>query len=155
MFRNDTLIVSKRIIAAHQLANMMEANGFFPKVEHNNHVCRAIVKTPLSVLITDIDDPDIRGLEIARWHLAHRPELAWFALCSGGNVATMQEARLLMAGGFFFLSESGLALDSKRGAAQFLHGNHGSAIHHGMNTCGHIKNIPHRPMIATFQPYYT
>jgi len=155
MFRNDTLIVSKRIIAAHQLANMMEANGFFPKVEHNNHMCRAGVKTPLSVLVTDIDDPDIRGLEIARWHLARWPELAWFALCSGANAAAMQEARLLMAGGFFFLSESGLALDRKRGAAQFLHGNQGTVAHYDMNTCGNIKSIPHRPMIASFQPYYT
>jgi len=34
----------------------------------------------------------------------------------------MQQARLLMADGFFFLSESGLALDSKHGAAKFLHG---------------------------------
>jgi len=155
MSRNDTLIVSKRIIAAHQLANMMEANGFFPKVEHNDHACWTDVKAPLSVLITDIDDPDMRGLEIARWHLTHLPELAWFALCSGANAAAMQQARLLMAGGFFFLSESGLALDNKRGAAQFLHGNQGTAIHHGMNIRGHIKNIQPRAMIASFQPYYS
>jgi len=155
MFRNDTLIVSKRIIAAHQLANMMEANGFSPKVEHNDHACRTGVKAPLSVLITDIDDPDVRGLEIARWHLAHSPELAWFALCSGANTTSMQQARSLMAGGFFFLSESGLALDSKRGAAQFLYGNQGTAVHHNMNAREYIKNIPHRPMIASFQPYYT
>jgi len=154
MFRNDTLIVSKRIIAAHQLASMMEANGFLPKVEHNDHACWTGVKAPLSVLITDIDDPDIRGLEIARWHLANSPELAWFALCRGGNTPAMQQARLLMADGFFFLSESGLSLDCKRGAAQFLYESQQTTIHHGMNARGRVVNMQHKPMIASFRPYY-
>ncbi len=154
MFRNDTLIVSKRIIAAHQLASMMEANGFFPKVEYNEHACWTGVGASLSILITDIDDPDVRGLEIARWHLAHSPELAWFALCSGANASVMQQARLLMVGGFFFLSESGLALDSKRGTAQFLYESQGTPIHHGMNAHGCVVSMQHKPMIASFRPYY-
>jgi len=152
---HDTLIVSKRIIAAHQLAGMMETSGFFPRVEHRVHPCWTDVAASLSILIVDIDDPDVRGLEIARWHLAHSPELAWFALCRGGNTPAMQQARLLMADGFFFLSESGLALDSKRGAAQFLRGSQETTIHHDINTHGHIKNAQRRPMIALCPPCYT
>jgi len=148
MFINDTLIISKKIIAAHQLANILEASGFLPRVEHHIHTCLKDIDVSLSVLITDIDDPDVRGLEIARRFLARSYHLAWFALCSGGNTPAMQQARSLMVGGFFFMSESGMALDCKRGSAQFLQPCRETTPHHGVERTGR------RPMIASFQPYY-
>jgi len=143
MSNNEVQIISKRIIPAHQLATLMEENGFYPRVDYGKDICDEKLAQYLSVLIVDIDDPDIRGMEIACRYLALKPGLAWFALCAGGNTPAMQQARSMMAGGFFFLSESGLTLDCKRGAAQFLHANRGS-----------IGSMQHSPMIAAFQPYY-
>lgn len=151
MSSNEVLIVSKRIIPAHQLATLMEKNDFYPRVDYGKDACAAKLAKYLSILVVDIDDPDVCGLEIARQFLAHSYSLAWFALCSGGNTPAMQQARPLMVGGFFFLSESGMALDSKRGAAQFLHGYRKTTLHRGLNISGQAR---HRSMIASFQPYY-
>jgi len=154
MANNEALIISKRIIPAHQLATLLEENDFYPHVDYGKDVCSAKLAQYLSILVVDIDDPDIQGVEIANQYLALNPGLAWFALCAGGNTPAMQQARSLMAGGFFFLSESGLTLDCNRGAAQFLHGRSGTAINHGRNIRGRIGSMQHRPMIASFLPYY-
>jgi len=154
MPNNEALIVSKRIIPAHQLATLMEKNGFYPRVAYGKNTCAEKLGQYLSILIVDIDDPGMRGVEIACQYLALKPELAWFALCAGGNTPAMQQARALMVGGFFFLSESGMALDCKRGAAQFMHGYSG-AIAHDSRARGRIGSMQRRAMIASFQSYYT
>jgi len=154
MANNEALIVSKRIIPAHQLATLMEENGFYPRVAYDKGACAAELAQYLSILVVDIDDPDIRGIEIACQYLALKPELVWFALCTGGNTPAMQQVRSLMVGGFFFLSESGMALDCKRGAARFMHGHSGSTINDDKNARGRIKSMQHRSMIASFHPYY-
>ncbi len=144
MPEHNTLIVSGRIIPAYQLAGMMRANGFLPRVEHHVRPCGADIATSLSILITDIDDPGARGLEIAQWRLAHAPELTWFAMCSGGNTPAMQLARSLMADGFFFLTMSGLVLDYKRGAARLLPQYlKPPTPHHGMNARMRITCVQH------------
>ena len=152
---NEALIVSKRIIPSHQLATLMEDNDFYPRVDYGKDAHNAKLVQCLSLLVVDIDDPDIKGLEIARQYLSFKPGMAWFALCEGGNTAAMQQARAMMVGGFFFLSESGMALDCKRGVAQFLDGCSGAAINHGRGIRGRVGNMQHRPTIALFKPYYT
>jgi len=151
---NEVLIISKKIIPAHQLATLMEENDFYPRVSYGKNICAEKLAQYLSILVVDIDDPAIRGMEIACQYLALEPGLAWFALCTGGNTPAMQQARSMMVGGFFFLSESGLSLDCKRGAAQFLHGCSGTAINHGRNIRRRIGSVQHKPTIASFQPYY-
>jgi len=149
MSNNKVLIVSKRIIPAHQLATLMEENGFYPKVDYVKNTYASKLAQSLSILVVDIDDPRIRGMEIACQSLAHNPGLAWFALCSGDNTTGMQQARSLMVGGFFFLSKSSMALDCNRGAAQFLHGCRKTSIYHRRN--GHAR---HEAISAPFQPNY-
>jgi len=151
MSNNEALIVSKRIIPAHQLATLMEENDFYPRMDYGQDTCAAKLAQYLSILVVDIDDPDIQGVKIANQYLALNPGLAWFALCTGGNTPAMQQARSLMAEDFFFTSKSGMALDCKRGAAQFLHGYRKTTLHRGLNVSGHAR---HRSMIASFQPYY-
>jgi len=82
---NEALIVSRKIIPAHQLATLMEENNFYPRVDSGKNACAEKLAQYLSVLVVDIDDPEIRGIEIACRYLALKPELAWFALCTGGN----------------------------------------------------------------------
>ncbi|MDQ6960341.1 MAG: hypothetical protein Q9M27_04860, partial [Mariprofundaceae bacterium] len=71
MIKPETLIISKRIIPAHQLASLMEENGFFPRVEYGKNTSPEKLAPYLSVLVIDIDDPEIQGLNIARRYLAH------------------------------------------------------------------------------------
>jgi len=151
MSKNEALIISKRIIPAYQLAALMEDNFFYPHVDCGADTHAEQLAQYLSILIVDIDNPDIQGAEIACQYLALKPELAWFGLCAGGDALAMQQARSMMVGGFFFLSESGMALDCKRGAAQFLHG---CKKDDGMNSGTRVGSKQHRPMIASFQPYY-
>jgi len=115
------LIISRRIIAAHQLASLLKTNGFTSRVEINGW--KALKTHPtqrLDLLITDIDDPRDRAIQVAKHYRNHQPGLAWFALSQGGNTPAMRDARSFMVGGFFFLTPSGLELDNKRGAARFL-----------------------------------
>jgi len=123
MFISDALIISKRVIAANQLATLLKANGFIPKVEFN---CSGIYQhhpeKGLTLLITDIDDPQIQAITIANRFRDSRPGLAWFALSSGGDKVAMRNAQAFMVGGFFFLTNSGLELDRQRGAARYLSG---------------------------------
>jgi len=121
MLNFHALIISRRIIAAHQLASLLKTNGFTSQVEYNGW--KALKTHPtrrLDLLITDIDDPQIQAIHIANLYRNHQPGLAWFALSQGGNTPAMRDARSFMVGGFFFLTPSGLELDKKRGAARFL-----------------------------------
>ncbi len=128
MTGNEVLIVSKRIIPAYQLATLLEANGFCPYVNYTQDKYAATLAQYPSLLVMDIDDADMCGMEMARQYLL-KPRLSWFALCVGGNTPAMQQARSLKVGGFFFLSPSGMALDRKRGAAHLLH-KRGRAVKH-------------------------
>jgi len=121
MLNFHALIISRRIIAAHQLASLLKTNGFTSQVEYNGW--KALKTHPtrrLDLLITDIDDPQIQAIHIANLYRNHQPGLAWFALSQGGNTPAMRDARSFMVGGFFFLMPSGLERDKKRGAARFL-----------------------------------
>jgi len=121
MLNFHALIISRRIIAAHQLTSLLKTNGFTSQVEYNGwKVLKTHPTRRLDLLITDIDDHQIQAIHIANLYRNHQPGLAWFALGQGGNTPAMRDARSFMVGGFFFLTPSGLELDKKRGAARFL-----------------------------------
>jgi len=121
MLNFHALIISRRIIAAHQLTSLLKTNGFTSQVEYNGwKVLKTHPTRRLDLLVTDIDDPRDRAIQVAKYYRNLQPGLAWFALSRGGNTQGMRDARLFMVGGFFFLTPSGLELDKKRGAARFL-----------------------------------
>lgn len=153
MSKKEALIISRRIIPAHQLASLMEENGFFPRVEYSNNIHPEKLAFYLSVLVIDIDDPEIHGFDIACRYLSLKPGLTWFALCSDRNMLTKQQAKSLMAKGFFFLTESGMELDVERGVAHFLQTRRKDVVSFDMqqksiNTSRDMTNID------SYQPSY-
>jgi len=154
MPNNEVLIISRKIILAHQLATLMENNGSYPHVM--DAIGRNINSLPkdISVLVVDIDDSDIRGMKIVRQYLRMKPGLTWFALCSGDNDTVMQQAKGSAVAGFFFPSESGMALDYKRGAAQFLHGRRASVKHDDRNSRRRIVGRQDGSGMSVWQSQY-
>ena len=116
MTNNEALIISKRIIPAYQLATLLERNGFYPHVDDGDRSRIATFVPHLAMLVVDIDDADIQGIEIAKQYLALNSGLACYALCIGGNAPAMQQYESLMFDDFFFLSATGMTLDCRHGA---------------------------------------
>jgi len=112
----QSLILSSRIIAAHQIATLLEEHGWPSVVEHDvRRIGQLIDRLRPQLLIADIDSPELAAVRLLADFRQRHPLAGTMAICAGGNSQGMRIVRNLGVDGFFYLQPHGKALDMQRG----------------------------------------
>lgn len=117
---NPAAIVSKRIIASHQICSIMQQQGWTPRILDGHTTPDDIHALQPEILVADIDDAACNGLSILRWFREFSPMSYAVALCAGGCSPAMHRARHFGVDGFLYLNAAGLSLDPERGVMPLL-----------------------------------
>jgi DNA-binding NarL/FixJ family response regulator len=113
------LILSSRIIAAHQTATLLERQGWQMSIEYDEATARQLIDTMQpALLVIDIDCPGLPGARLLAGFRHAHPGMRIVAICNGGNSQGMRMARALGIDGYFYLQPHGVAVDSLRGMAR-------------------------------------
>lgn len=142
------IILSSRIIVAHQIATLLERQGWQMSIEHDRERAWQLIHDQQpALLVADIDAPDMAGARMLAEFRRHHPAAQVMALCTGGNSQGMRIVRALGADGYFYMHPHGRTLDTLRGMARLCMHDH--MPQRQAHACGTLFDIGSRNLHTT------
>lgn len=130
MQAQNGLILTRKIMAACQIRSIIEIEATKADIALSNiEVYAAMSRHACQFLICDIEDIELQGMFVADWFRCQSRGAPWYAMCHYGNTHKMRLAREKGAHGYFFLNNSGLALDARSGMAYALLSRNQKTLH--------------------------
>jgi len=118
--KKRAIIISKRTIASHQIATLLEQHAWQVTIMHDKPPLISLERANPTLVVADIDEAELQGITLLQYFREFNPIAYTAALCAGGGSQAMRLARQVGVDGFIYLNASGKTLDIHRGLTPFF-----------------------------------